>query len=850
MSSANTPHHAPLPIDAIVPDVRAALGAGRDAVVVAAPGAGKSTRLAPALIDVVRGAVVLLQPRRVAARSIAARIAQERGWALGAEVGYHVRFDKRLGSATRVRVLTEGILARQLAADPFLDGIGCLILDEFHERSLHTDLTFALAKEIQGTVRPDLRLVVMSATMDAAPVATFLSNAPMFRSDGRVFPVDVTFDKTTQTIPSPMRAAALVREVLDGPSNVDAGHVLVFLPGVGEIRTAAAMLDGIDADVHLLHSRASSEDQDRALAPSPRRKVILATNIAETSLTIDGVRTVIDTGLTRVPSQDARLGIDRLELRRISRASADQRAGRAGRTAPGTCHRLWTLGEDGVLEAAEVPEIRRLDLASTILALHRYGVTDPHRFAWFEAPSRDAIDRAERLLVMLGAVATDGTLTQKGARLAELPLHPRLGALLVAGAERGLAPQASLLAALLSEGERLLSPPPGERRRAALYAADSDVIERMEALRPELSKPTAKSLCQVRDDLLRLVNEEAETAQPRRPASDDLMRLLLHAYPDRLSKRRDKDPSRGVMVGGRGVVLEASSVVRGGELFLSLDSRDTPDGKECRVALASRVEMDWLSDEMPHLLQRGDVCVFDEDRAKVTVRRREIFAGLVLSDDSSHATPDRAAAGGALFDGLRPRLARLLEGDEDVQRWLSRGRFLRRAMPDLGLPPFDDAFAAQALRDACAGRLSLDEVQRVGVLKNAMIERLDWKLRAALDEHAPESLAVPSGSRIRLDYPDQPTGSDVSAPVLAARLQELFGLAETPRVAGGRVPVVLQLLAPNHRPVQVTRDLKSFWNSTYQEVRKELRARYPKHPWPEDPWNAPPVAVGRKRRPS
>lgn len=400
----------PLPIDSLIPQIAEGVKRRSGVVVVAPPGAGKTTRIPPALAasGAVEGAVVMLQPRRVAARAAAARIADERGWKLGEEVGYHIRFDRRIGPNTKVRVLTEGILTRMLASDPFLEGIDCVILDEFHERSIHTDLALAMLREVQATVRDDLRIVVMSATMDPTPVAKYLGEdgdpAPVFESAGRLHPIEVIFQQRADLSPRTDQAAAAAREVLLAPTS-ETGHVLVFLPGIGEIRRAAAQLTDIEAEVHVLHSSVSSEDQDRALRPSTRRKVILATNIAETSLTIDGVRTVIDAGLARVLVSDARLGIDRLELRRISKASAIQRAGRAGRTAPGRCIRLWTRAEDSALPERDTPEVQRIDLAQTLLTLHAFGVKDPAKFGWFEPPRPDALARAARLLEMLGATA-------------------------------------------------------------------------------------------------------------------------------------------------------------------------------------------------------------------------------------------------------------------------------------------------------------------------------------------------------------------------------------------------------------------------------------------------------------
>jgi ATP-dependent helicase HrpB len=493
----------PLPIDDILPQILASLRTANCAVVVAPPGAGKTTRVAPALAGEFP-AVVMLQPRRVAARAAASRIAAEQRWSLGREVGFHIRFERRLTPQTRVRVLTEGILTRQIQSDPFLEGIGCVILDEFHERSIHTDLALALLREIQSSVRPDLRIVVMSATMDPDPVSRFLGNAPVHVSEGRLFPVDIEYAPRQGTEPVWDRAAAACRRaVAEGE-----GHVLVFLPGIGEIRRTEQLLGGIDAEIHVLHSSISGDAQDRALAPASRRKLILATNIAETSITIDGVRTVVDSGTARVLVNDPRLGIDRLELRRISRASANQRAGRAGRTAPGRCLRLWTRLEDAGLEDTQPPEIQRVDLAGTLLALRAYGIRDPRSFAWYDPPRPEALERAEQLLLMLGATTRDGALTPLGEKLTALPLHPRIGTLLVAGAKQGLLREAATMAALLSERD-ILAGGHQARRRDAGWEGTSDLLDRMEMLENPRAFSTVdpaaiRSVERVRDELLEI----------------------------------------------------------------------------------------------------------------------------------------------------------------------------------------------------------------------------------------------------------------------------------------------------------------------------------------------------------
>ncbi len=513
-----------LPIDELIPSIVASLEWRPNAVVVAPPGAGKTTRIPPALLDAQflkqNESVVLLQPRRVAARAAAARIAEERGWKLGDAVGYQIRFENRTTPRTRVRVITEGILTRRILADPYLEGIGCVILDEFHERSIHTDLALAMLREIQSSVRSDLRVVVMSATMNPKPVAEFLGTAnrddpaPIFESAGRLFPIEIAH------LPKPPdgiiwdHASKTIAELLPS-AMTETGHILAFFPGMGEIRRvekwASEIAKKTNTDIHILHGSVSSEDQDRALRPSQRRKLILATNIAETSITIDGVRTVVDSSYARVMVADAMTGIDRLELRRISRASADQRAGRAGRTAPGRCFRLWSKAEDAALAPSDIPEIHRLDLAGTLLALRAFGMRDPAKFAWFDPPRPERIARDEKLLFMLSAVDSRGAITDLGKKMSQLPLHPRLARLLLAGKEQGLLREAATLAAMLSERDAL----PIQSNRKSSSRRNSTPIASADT--PAGSAPT---------DLIALM--ELMEKNPRSAAFDPIAVAKIH----------------------------------------------------------------------------------------------------------------------------------------------------------------------------------------------------------------------------------------------------------------------------------------------------------------------------------
>jgi ATP-dependent helicase HrpB len=851
----------PLPIDAILPAVSAALRDGPAAVVVAAPGAGKTTRVPPAVLDaagVLRRdqAVLVLQPRRIAARATAARIAEERGSPLGREVGYHVRFERRAGRETRLLVMTEGILTRRLLDDPFLDGVGAVVLDEFHERSLHTDLAVALLREVQETVRPDLKLVVMSATLDAEPIARFLGGAPILRADSRPHPVAIDYRPAPASTPLGDRVRDAVREALDDP-----GDILVFLPGSEEIRRSATALAGAARDHDLLvlplHGSLPADEQDRALRPASRRKVVLATNVAETSLTIEGVRTVIDTGLARQASHDPARGVDRLQLARISRASAAQRAGRAGRTGPGRCLRLWDLRDERGMPEFETPEVARVDLASTVLALHAWGVADPRRFGWYEAPPEEAVAGAEALLVRLDALEGEPPrLTDTGRTLLAAPAHPRLSRLLLAAAGLGVAREGAALAALLSERDILLPPdraPGGAPPAGPSERGDSDVLLRLDRLAEAESRRFAPSLraigidphaarrtASARDQFLRIARGAG--ADVESPADDEtLLRLLLLAYPDRVVRRRPNDPAAGVMVGGRGVRLDASSTVREAPLFLALDPREDDRARkgELRVRLASAIRAEWLESLYPGAVARERVVRIDEPRGRVVGAVVERYGDLVLRE-APHAAVDPDEGTALLAAWLGTRLPEAVRRDEDAAALLDRVDSLRAWRPDLDLPTLDADAMAAILREGAPGTLSLADLERLP-WPSLLRHHLGRARAQLLDTLAPEAVPVPTGNRIRLTYePGRP-------PVLAVRLQELFGLRETPRVAGGQVAVVLHLLGPNYQPVQVTSDLSSFWANTYAQVRKDLRARYPKHSWPDDPLAAKPEARGGRR---
>lgn len=758
-----------LPIDPHVPAIVEAVRRHRAAVVVAEPGAGKTTRVPPSLLDL--GKAILLQPRRVAARALAQRIAAEQGVALGEEVGWQVRFERRFGPRTRLLVATEGILTARLVADPLLSEFGVVVLDEFHERSLHADLALALAREA-WRARDDLHLVVMSATLDAEPVSRHLDDAPVVRVPGRGHPLELRHAPGAS-------AAAAVREAL----REDGGHVLVFLPGMAEIRATAAELAGCGADVRTLHGSQDAAEQAHALAPCAGRKVVLATNVAETSLTVEGVTRVVDSGWQRVARFDSARGFDALELERVSRDAADQRAGRAGRTGPGVAVRLWDARD--ALRPHREPEIARVDLCGPALDLLAWGA-DPRAFAWYEPPPVAALERALRTLERLGAVAA-GRVTALGERMRRLPLPPRLARVLV---ETGADPRAAAACALLSERHGL---------RPDGTATDSDVLLLADRLR------SAPGVARTASELLRLARDLPPLAATR--GEEALRRALFHAFADRLAQRREPRGRRFLLASGHGAALARESGVHDAEYVVALDLAGGE--REALIRVASAVDADWIvpdaSGAVHELDVAGRVRAFDESRFGALVLRRHERA------------PDPEAAARLIASALRERPL-----PAAAEALLRRLRFAGLE-PDLEVACAQAALAARSLADA------------------DLLGALQAQAPHDLARLAPESLRVPSGRSARLEYRED---GSVAAEV---KLQELFGLADSPRLGPRQEPVLFLLLAPNGRPVQTTRDLRGFWERTYPEVRKELRGRYPRHPWPEDPWAATPTHRAKPR---
>jgi ATP-dependent helicase HrpB len=853
-----------LPVDGLLAELRASLRGSQSLVLVAPPGAGKTTRVPPALLEpgITEGQILVLQPRRLAARAVARRMAAELGEPVGERVGYQVRFEERRSARTRILVLTEGILTRRLVADPLLEGVGCVILDELHERSVDTDLCLAFLRETLEA-RPELRLIAMSATLDAERVASYLGGCPVLRCEVRGHPLAIEhLTRDRRPLGAQVRSACVSLLADERP-----GDLLVFLPGAPEIERTLAELRGspLRGDPLLvpLHGSLSSEEQDRALQrdPAGRRRIVLATNIAETSLTVPGVTAVVDSGLCKRLRYDPGLGLDRLELGHVSRSSAEQRAGRAGREGPGRVLRLWSAADELGLARSETPELLRVDLAPVLLAVLAFRPGDPRRFPFLDPPPEARIRAALTLLDALDLVTSsdpgeEPRLSERGRALAALPLHPRLGAILLAAARTGLLAEGALIAALLA-GREILERP----RAAALPTHASDLLERRELfLELEAARFTrdahrqlgldpraTREVARVRDQLLTLGRAHARASEPLFGSFEErLRRLPLAGFPDRLCRRRTPNLPDATMVGGRGVRLEESSGVREAELFLALVAEAGRPGLHSvsNVRLASAVELADLEALWPERLRIERGARFDAARGLVVGSERLLFADLVLSDrDGVPVDPVRASL--LLAAAAAERFAELFHPEPRARQLQARLRLAARVLPEESWPDASEDGLRALLPEICQGRRGLDEIAGFD-WASLLAGRLGRRQLALLDRELPERIAVPSGNQIRIDYAAAlgPEG----APLLAVKLQELFGLRASPRIARGQIALLVQLLAPSGRPVQVTRDLESFWRTGYAEVRRDLRGRYPRHPWPEDPLTAVPTARAKPRR--
>ncbi|WP_103027415.1 ATP-dependent helicase HrpB [Salinibacter altiplanensis] len=837
-----------LPIDDVLPALTTALQERPEAVLQAPTGAGKTTRVPLALLGedwLGENRIIMLEPRRLAARSAAQYMAGQLGEEAGETVGYRVRMDTQVGSGTRIEVVTEGVLTRMLQDDPALEGVGAVLFDEFHERNLQADLGLALTLQAREVFRPDLRVLVMSATLDTGPIAGLVDDAPLLQSEGRSYPVAVHYADRPLS-PGDRIAPPVAARVQDVLQETD-GDVLVFLPGAGEIRRTESRLEGEvpdDVTLHPLFGNLPPEEQDAAIAPSPdgERKVVLATDIAETSLTIEGVRVVVDSGLRRAPRFDATTGMTRLDTVRVSQASADQRTGRAGRVAPGTCYRLWTERTQHHLDPHTAPEIENADLAPLALELAMWGTPDPSALRWLDPPPEDTYQQAQDLLRRLGAVDADGTITDHGREMAKLGLHPRLAHMLLNAQALGHGALACDLAALLSE--RDIFKGQGE-------APDVDLRLRLEALhrlrRGERPTPNHARSYVVPYGAVGHVRKMADHWRSKLGVSTQAEGdvevaglLTAFAYPDRLAQRREGQAGRFRLRTGRAAALPRPQLLSDADYLVAahVDARR----QENRIFLAVPLSEEEIVDHFGDRIATETTVAWNAEHRRVRARRREQIGALTLTEGPVEG-PDPTAVAEALVDGLREEGLGLLPWTDHARQLQNRIQFLHHHLGD-DWPDVRDEALLNALEDWLLPHLyglnRADDLQQLN-LPEILREQLTYDQRDRLADWAPTHVPVPSGYDRPIDY------SDAEDPVLAVRLQELFGRTETPRIADGRVALTLHLLSPAQRPVQITQDLKGFWQDTYHEVRKDMRGRYPKHYWPEDPIHAPATHTTKAR---
>jgi ATP-dependent helicase HrpB len=824
----------PLPIDAVLDELTRTLADHTAAVLVAPPGAGKTTRVPLALLDVPwvgLKKIIVLEPRRIAARASAERMAQTIGERVGETVGYRVRFGSKVSRATRIEVVTEGIFSRQILDDPELSGVAAVLFDEFHERSLDADLGLALARDAQVGLREDLRILVMSATLDGARVARLLGDAPVIASEGRAFPVETRYLGRKADAPLERQMADAIAMAL----RADPGSVLAFLPGAAEIRRTQNFLGERvhDASVEIvpLFGALDAGVQDRAIAPAPKghRKVVLATSIAETSLTIEGVRIVVDSGVARVPRYEPDIGLTRLETVRASRAAVDQRRGRAGRTEPGVCYRLWDEPQTASLAAYTQPEILSADLSSLVLDLAQWGVRDPSTLAFLDPPPAPALKEARGLLSELGALDSDGRITAEGQSLRALALPPRLARMIVDSHRLGAGEEAAEIAAVITE--------------RGLGGDNVDLDVRLDQFRRDRSQRATSARSQAQRWAAQVAASEKASAivsSSQEELTNGMMLAL--AFPDRVARNRGNGSF--VLANGRGAAVDpASALARAPYIAVGELTGTAAQG---RILLAARITLEDIERHFADQIESTDEITFDRSSMALRARRKRALHAITLSEAPLALSPSAETAR-VLADGLIASGLDRLPWSKPAKQWRDRVMFLRRAEAD---PPAgswpdlsDNALAAQRetwLVPALYDKTSLKDFS-AGDLSEALMTLLPWELRARLEREAPTHFEAPTGTMLAIDYEAE------QGPTIAVRLQELFGLDTHPSIAKGAIPLVLELLSPAHRPVQVTRDLPGFWRGSYAGVRSDLRGRYPRHPWPEDPASALPTRRVKSR---
>ena len=813
-----------LPIDAVLDDLAGALQGSNAAVLVAPPGAGKTTRVPLALLDApwLNGKkIVMLEPRRIAARASAERMAKTLGERAGETVGYRVRFGSKISRNTRIEVVTEGIFARQILDDPELSGVGAVLFDEFHERSLDADLGLALARDAQIGLREDLRILVMSATIDGARIAKLLGDAPVIASEGRAFPVETRYLGRKPDVQVERQMADAIAAAL----RADSGSVLAFLPGAAEIRRTqnflAERLQDAGTEIVPLFGALDAAVQDRAIQPAPKgqRKVVLATSIAETSLTIEGVRIVVDCGLARVPRYEPDIGLTRLETVRASRAAVDQRRGRAGRTEPGICYRLWDEPQTGALPAYTQPEILSADLSTLVLDCAQWGLSDPAQLTFLDPPPVPALKEARSLLVALGALDGDGRITDEGRALRELALPPRLARMIVDSARFGYAEDAAGIAAILTE--------------RGLGGDSVDLDHRLDQFRRDRS-PRASSARQLTDRWAAQVS----SSSPTEAGELSTGAMLAFAFPDRVAKNRGNGSF--LLANGRGASVEQSAALAKAPYIAVGELTGT--AANGRILLAAPLSQTEIETRFAEHIENADEITFDRGSTSLRGRRKRTLHAITLSEAPLTVMASEDAAR-VFANGLAGLGLDRLPWSRALQQWRGRVMFLRasegEAWPDLSDQALIDTREAW-LAPALFGKTSLKDFS-AGDLSDTIMNLLPWDQRVRLDREAPTHFEAPTGTMLAIDYEAE------QGPTIAVRLQELFGLGTHPSVAKGKVPLVLELLSPAQRPVQVTRDLPGFWRGSYQDVRSDLRGRYPRHPWPDDPATAMPTRRAKPR---
>lgn len=834
-----------LPIDAVLPELLASLECGVNAVLVAEPGAGKTTRVPLALLNqswLMGKKIVMLEPRRLAARSAAQFMAKALGEQVGETVGYRVRLDTKVSARTRIEVVTEGVLTRMLQEDPALEAVGAILFDEFHERHLHGDLGLALCLQSQALLREDIRLVVMSATLDADPISELLGGAPVIRSEGRVFPVETHYLQERASGPIEPQMGRLIWEAL----RAHEGDVLAFLPGAAEIRRTARWLSesGLDAHIRIeeLHGSLPLDKQDTAISRcvSGERKIVLSTSIAESSLTVEGITIVVDSGLMRVPRFSPRTGMTRLETVPVSQASADQRRGRAGRLAPGSCYRLWTEREHPYLPPQSSPELLEADLASLVLELAVWGIQDPLELDWLTPPPTAAYEQAFSMLQQLRAIDESGKPTIAGINMARLGLHPRLASMIIQASEIGAAREACELAALLSERDML----PQERNvdiqlRLELFYSligrkkgtqtslksnhpSTGAAYRIAAQAEQWERLCASSSCASNSSLVGM-----ELTHPPVPVGV----LLAYAYPDRIAQRRND--GRYLLANGRGAALPELQPLSRAPYLAACELDDS--GTDSRIRIAAELSLQDIESYLSSYLSNENVIEWDSTAQAVRARKKTRLSAITLKETILQQTDEEEVANTLLAAIRQGGLAMLPMSKQAFQL---KARMKLMALSGDDWPDASDEALLESvdkwLKPHIYGLRSRSDLQKLP-MHQILEAKLSWNQKQELDDEVPTHITVPSGSRIPIDY------SDPESPVLAVRLQELFGMKDTPRLARGKLPVTLHLLSPSQRPVQVTRDLRSFWEQAYFEVKKDLKGRYPKHYWPDDPYTAAPT---------